>query len=78
MGRYIQNPRKLCKLLEEHGWYFLYQTGSHRFYGHPTVKDKIPVPCHSAKDIPLGTVKQIYRKLVSTDTLSSMIILVIK
>ena len=62
MGRYIQNPRKLCKLLEEHGWYFLYQTGSHRFYGHPTVKDKIPVPCHSAKVIPLGTVKQIYRR----------------
>lgn len=60
--KYPTNPRKLIKLLEENGWRYAYSSGSHKFYTHPVIKDKIPVPCHGGKDIAPGTVNQIIKR----------------
>lgn len=57
-----RDPKKVCKLLEKNGWKLDHSSGSHRMYVHPTIKDKIPVPYHPGKDIPIGTLKQIFRR----------------
>ncbi|ENW4881218.1 type II toxin-antitoxin system HicA family toxin, partial [Neisseria gonorrhoeae] len=48
-------------LLKQDGWYKVAQSGSHSQYKHPTKKGRVTVP-HPKKDLPTGTVKNIYKQ----------------
>ena len=47
--------------LEQDGWYQVAQVGSHKQYKHPTKKGRVTVP-YPKKDLPIGTVKNIYKQ----------------
>lgn len=53
---------ELLKKLNDDGWYVVTQKGSHRQFKHPLKKGKVTVPIHKGKDIPPGTLKQIYKQ----------------
>lgn len=57
----INNSRALIEKLEKMGWVEVGCKGSHHKFAHPDIKGKITVP-HPKKDIPLGTVKSIYKQ----------------
>lgn len=56
------DAKELAKILKNDGWYFDSHRGSHRYYKHPIKKDKVPVPFHSHKDIPIGTLNNILKQ----------------
>ncbi|MBX3576445.1 MAG: type II toxin-antitoxin system HicA family toxin [Rhizobiaceae bacterium] len=56
-----RDSRKLIKALERDGWQHVGTTGSHHHFKHPLKSGKITVP-HPRRDMPLGTVRQIYRQ----------------
>ena len=56
-----RDSRKLIKALENEGWQHVATTGSHQHFKHPTKAGKLTVP-HPVKDLPIGTVRQIYRQ----------------
>ncbi|MHB1103409.1 MAG: type II toxin-antitoxin system HicA family toxin [Devosia sp.] len=56
-----RNSRKLIQLLERDGWYLADVTGDHHNFRHPAFKGKVTVT-HPRKDIPIGTVRSIYRQ----------------
>ena len=56
-----RDSRKLIAVLEKDGWQRVGVTGSHYHFKHPTKAGKITVP-HPKKDLPIGTVRQIYRQ----------------
>jgi predicted RNA binding protein YcfA (HicA-like mRNA interferase family) len=56
-----RNSRKLIKLLEKAGWFFIGATGDHHHFRHPILKGKVTVP-HPSKDVSIGTVASIYRQ----------------
>ena len=47
--------------LKRDGWKLDRQRGSHRQYTHPTRGGRVTVP-HPRKDIPIGTLRNIYRQ----------------
>ena len=51
--------KEIMKHLKQHGWILDRIKGSHHIFikGNKT----IPVPVHGSKDIPIGTVKSIFR-----------------
>jgi predicted RNA binding protein YcfA (HicA-like mRNA interferase family) len=52
------------KALERLGFSVMKSTGSsHQMIGVPGTSTRVPVPVHSARDLPLGTLKQILRAL---------------
>ena len=54
--------KEVIKLLEKNGWSEARQRGSHKVFKHPDFTDNIPVPMHSGKDIPKGTLHSIFKK----------------
>lgn len=56
-----RNSRKLIKMLKADGWAKVAQSGSHVQMKHPTKPGRVTVP-HPKRDLPLGTVKSIYRQ----------------
>lgn len=56
-----RDSRKLVAVLERYGWYAVGITGSHHHFKHPTKPGKVTIP-HPKKDLPIGTVRQIYRQ----------------
>ncbi len=54
------NARKLIKILEEKGFTFSRQSGSHAIYAN-TNGVKVTVPVHGKKDIGKGLLKQIMK-----------------
>lgn len=48
-------------LLESDGWFLVSTRGSHRQYKHPEKKGRVTVP-HPKKDLPIGTLRQIYKQ----------------
>ena len=56
-----RDSRKLVAVLERDGWYVVGITGSHHHFKHPTKPGKVTIP-HPKKDLPVGTVRQIYRQ----------------
>jgi predicted RNA binding protein YcfA (HicA-like mRNA interferase family) len=38
--------REIIKLIEDDGWFFVNQTGSHRQYKHPNKPGRVTVPVH--------------------------------
>lgn len=55
-----RDSRKLIKALELEGWHHVGTTGSHHHFKHPSKHGKVTVP-HPVHDLPIGTVRQIYR-----------------
>ena len=52
---------QVIALLESDGWFLVSPRGSHRQYKHPEKKGRVTVP-HPKKDLPLGTLRQIYKQ----------------
>jgi predicted RNA binding protein YcfA (HicA-like mRNA interferase family) len=47
--------RDAIRLIEQDGWYFVQQRGSHRQYKHPTKKGRVTIAGHPRDDIAPGT-----------------------
>ena len=52
---------QVIALLESDGWFLVSTRGSHRQYKHPEKKGRVTVP-HPKKDLPLGTLRQMYKQ----------------
>ena len=57
----MASSREVCRKLEGDGWALDRQSGSHRQYRHPDKPGLVTVP-HPVKDIPIGTLRNIYRQ----------------
>ncbi|MGV8090931.1 MAG: type II toxin-antitoxin system HicA family toxin [Mangrovibacterium sp.] len=56
----IKKVREMIKIIEDDGWYFAGQEGSHRQYKHPTKKGRVTIPDHGKnKDLDHKTVNSI-------------------
>lgn len=53
--------REAEKLLQNDGWYFIKQVGSHKHYKHPLKSGKVTIPFHSG-DIDKGTFDSILKQ----------------
>jgi predicted RNA binding protein YcfA (HicA-like mRNA interferase family) len=56
-----RNSRKLIGLLKREGWYLADVDGDHHQFKHPDIPGRVTVP-HPNKDIPIGTVRSMYRQ----------------
>ena len=54
--------RQVIKLLEEDGWYLARTRGSHRHFKHPTKQGIVTVAGKMSIDVPIGTLKSIWRQ----------------
>jgi len=52
---------EVIKLLKADGWYVFNIRGSHHQFKHPSKPGKVTVP-HPKADLPIGTVKSIFRQ----------------
>jgi predicted RNA binding protein YcfA (HicA-like mRNA interferase family) len=57
----IHTVKELTTLIENDGWYFFSQEGSHCHYKHAVKKGKVTVPRHN-KDIKKGTANSILKQ----------------
>jgi predicted RNA binding protein YcfA (HicA-like mRNA interferase family) len=53
--------REVIRRIEADGWYPAAQKGSHRQFRHAFKSGRVTVP-HPKKDLPLGTVRNIFRQ----------------
>ncbi|MGB8702049.1 MAG: type II toxin-antitoxin system HicA family toxin [Thermosynechococcaceae cyanobacterium] len=53
--------RDVIARLEQDGWILINVRGSHQQFKHPEKKGRVTVP-HPKKDLPLGTLKSIYKQ----------------
>jgi predicted RNA binding protein YcfA (HicA-like mRNA interferase family) len=51
----------IIRRLSQEGWEKVHQVGSHGKYTHPAKPGSVTVP-HPRKDIPIGTLRSIYRQ----------------
>jgi predicted RNA binding protein YcfA (HicA-like mRNA interferase family) len=51
--------RDVIKLIEQDGWRFERQRGSHRIYRHPTKPGTVTVAGHRGQDVQAGTLGNI-------------------
>jgi predicted RNA binding protein YcfA (HicA-like mRNA interferase family) len=54
--------REVIKLVEQDGWYFVRQRGSHRQYLHPTKAGKVTVAGKPGDEMARGTLGSILRQ----------------
>ena len=54
------NAREVIRLLEKDGWFLKRTRGSHRVYKHSLKKGSVVIAGHASKDIPIGTLKDIF------------------
>lgn len=55
------NSKDIIKKLKAEGWVLHHVKGDHHQFKHPTNAAKVTVP-HPKKDLPIGTVRSIYRQ----------------
>ena len=55
------DSKQIIKRLESEGWNLVHTVGSHHKFKHPTRPGHVVVP-HPKKDLPVGTVKNIFRQ----------------
>lgn len=53
--------KKLCKILEEHGWTLVRITGSHHVFTKSDNDARIVVPVHANKELKIGLLKAILK-----------------
>jgi predicted RNA binding protein YcfA (HicA-like mRNA interferase family) len=56
-----KSSREIVRMLTADGWVLVRAVGSHHQFKHPTKPGKVTVP-HPARDIPLSTLRSIYRQ----------------
>ncbi len=54
--------RDVIRLLTDDGWVQAAQKGSHRQFRHPSKEGKVTVPGKLSDDVPIGTLKSIFRQ----------------
>ena len=55
--------KELVELIEDDGWYFVRQKGSHRQYKHLTKKGLVTISYHKiTKPVPVGTLINILKQ----------------
>lgn len=54
--------RDVIKQLENDGWYLARTRGSHRHFKHPTKPGTVTVAGKMSVDVPIGTLKSIWRQ----------------
>jgi predicted RNA binding protein YcfA (HicA-like mRNA interferase family) len=54
--------REVIRILEKDGWVQVSQKGSHRQFKHSTKDGKVTVPGKMSDDLPIGTLKSIFRQ----------------
>lgn len=54
--------REVLRLLQDDGWYFFAQKGSHRQFKHPTKKGKVTISGSPSTDVPSGTLNSILKQ----------------
>lgn len=54
--------REAIRLLTDDGWVQVSQKGSHRQFKHPQKPGKVTVPGKASDDLPVGTLKSIFRQ----------------
>jgi predicted RNA binding protein YcfA (HicA-like mRNA interferase family) len=54
--------REVIKRLEAEGWILGHVKGSHFQFNHPQKSGRVTVP-HPKKDLPIGTLRSIYRQV---------------
>jgi len=57
----IRDSQQLIKLVKKDGWYEVRTKGSHHHFRHPEKDGLLTIP-HPKREIPIGTVKSIYRQ----------------
>lgn len=55
------SSREVIVLLRRDGWLHVAQAGSHVQFKHPVKKGRVTVP-HPRRDIPVGTLRSIFRQ----------------
>lgn len=54
--------RDLIKMIEEDGWRYMYSTGSHRHFKHPSKPGKVTIPGHPGDDVLPGTLRSVLKQ----------------
>lgn len=54
--------RDVIKVLEKDGWYLARTRGDHRHFKHPTKRGLVTVAGKMSIDVPIGTLKSIWRQ----------------
>ena len=54
--------RDAIRIIEDDGWRQVGQEGSHRQFKHPVKPGRVTVAGHPGADVPIGTLKNIFRK----------------
>lgn len=54
--------RDAIRIIEADGWWKVSQEGSHRQFKHPVKPGRVTVAGHLSVDVPIGTLKNIYRQ----------------
>jgi predicted RNA binding protein YcfA (HicA-like mRNA interferase family) len=57
----MMGSREVIRILETDGWYEVAQKGSHKQFRHAAKNGRVTVPSPK-KDLPLGTVRNIFRQ----------------
>lgn len=55
------SSRELIKIITGDGWYFVRAAGDHHQYKHPIKPGKVTIT-HPVKNIPIGTVRSIFKQ----------------
>ena len=53
--------RRLCRILEAHGWVLQRIHGSHHIYAQPDNPTILTVPVHGNKDLKIGTLRRLLK-----------------
>ena len=62
----IISGKRMCRVLEQHGWTLARINGSHHIYRHATT-GRVVVPVHANQDLKPGTQRGIMRDTGLTD-----------
>lgn len=59
---YIMKVKEMIRMIEENGWFFVRQSGSHRQYHHPDKKGTVTIPGKPSDDLAKGTENSIKKQ----------------
>ena len=54
--------RDLIKEIEKDGWEYVYTTGSHRHFKHPSKPGKVTISGHPSDEVPPGTLRSVLKQ----------------
>ena len=63
----IISGKRMCRILEQHGWTLARIHGSHHIYRHASTTRRTSVPVHGNQDLKSGTQSGIMRDAGLTD-----------